>query len=117
MDGEYYTVHTQIIVIIIYSVKYCSMHVLPFSHKDGVYKHDTDSTGHIEYQMVKKPNSDDVSTCAAAADSDTMHVQILNSAMIFSFMQVVSVALEPGDALLFHCHLAHYTPPNVTDQR
>ena len=83
MDGEYYTVRTQIIVIIIYSVKHCSMHVLPFSHKDGVYKHDTDSTGHIEYQMVKKPNSDDVSTCAAAADSDTMHVQILNSAMIF----------------------------------
>ena len=40
---------------------YCSMHVLPFSHKDGVYRHDTDSTGHIEYQMVKKPNPDDVS--------------------------------------------------------
>lgn len=81
MDGEYYTVRTQIIVIIIYSVKHCSMHVLPFSHKDGVYKHDTDSTGHIEYQMVKKPNPDDVSTCtcAAAADSDTMHTQILNS--------------------------------------
>ena len=37
------------------------MHVLPFSHKDGVYKHDTDSTGHIEYQMVKKPSPDDVS--------------------------------------------------------
>ena len=38
------------------------MHVLPFSYKDGVYRHDTDSTGHIEYQMVKKPNPDDVST-------------------------------------------------------
>ena len=87
MDGEYYTVRTQIIIIYILSNTGCSMHVLPFSHKDGVYKHDTDSTGHIEYQMVKKPNPDDVSACAAAADSDTMHAQILNSAMtFFSFM-------------------------------
>ena len=37
-----------------------SMHVLPSSHKDGVYKHSSDN-GHIEYSMVKKPNPDDVS--------------------------------------------------------
>ena len=38
-----------------------SMHVLPGSHKDGVYKHDSDSNVYIEYGMVQKPNQDDVS--------------------------------------------------------
>lgn len=37
------------------------MHVLPYSHKDGVYKHDSDSNVYIEYGMVQKPNPDDVS--------------------------------------------------------
>ena len=27
------------------------------------------------------------------------------------------MVIEPGDALFFHGHLAHYTPPNVTDTR
>ncbi len=32
-------------------------------------------------------------------------------------LQVVPVILEPGDALIFHGELAHYTPPNITNQR
>lgn len=32
-------------------------------------------------------------------------------------MQVISVVLNPGDALIFHGETAHYTPPNVSDKR
>ena len=31
--------------------------------------------------------------------------------------QVVPVILNPGDAVIFHCETAHYTPPNVSDIR
>ena len=41
--------------------QYARFTVLPYSHKDGVYKHDSDSSGHIDYSMLEKPNPDDVS--------------------------------------------------------
>ena len=31
--------------------------------------------------------------------------------------EILPVPLEPGDALLFHCELFHFTPPNRTAQR
>ena len=30
---------------------------------------------------------------------------------------ILAVPLQPGDALVFHCELFHYTPPNKTERR
>lgn len=65
------------------------MHMLPRSHKSGFYKHDADSKFHIDYTMVDTPRPEDV----------------------------VPVIMKPGDALFFHGHTAHYTPPNVSETR
>ena len=31
--------------------------------------------------------------------------------------EILAVPLQPGDALVFHCELFHYTPPNRTSRR
>jgi len=73
------------------------MHVVPGSHKKGIVPHGIpteilnnkevlDSNKHIYYSLVTIPAKEDV----------------------------VPLPMEPGDALVFHGEVSHWTPPNNT---
>lgn len=86
------------------------MHMLPKSQDSGFYKHSADSKYHIDYTMVDTPNPEDVNFFPHSCLTWEVH-------WLFVFMQVVPVVMQPGDALFFTAHTAHYTPANVTESR
>lgn len=49
------------------------------------------------------------------AQNLSLHGESLETRLVFP--QVMPIILDPGDALIFHGELAHYTPPNVTTTR
>lgn len=49
------------------------------------------------------------------AQNLSLHGESLETRLVFP--QVMPIILDPGDALIFHGELAHYTPPNVSSTR